>query len=223
MTEREGRKKMGIRRTITLAVATGVLALGVGTSASAEPAQHRSAEAEWHPQSGAGPVDGSHASLTVTDRTASFRWHATDLHPGHAYTVWVVIINNPEACATSPCTAGDLLFDTDDVQGEVVYGAGHVVGASGRSSFGGSVKAGDLGGTGWFGNGLQDPMTAEIHLVLNDHGPADPAYLPTMIDSYRGGCTDSSLPPPFPATAKSDGDPGPNTCRLHQTVIPVIG
>ena len=58
---------------------------------------------------------------------------------------------------------------------------------------------------------------AEIHLVVNDHGPAIPGMVDEMLHTYRGGCTDDSLPPPFPATAKSDGAPGPNTCRLYQS------
>jgi hypothetical protein len=41
----------------------------------------------------------------------------------------------------------------------------------------------------------------------------------TMLQSYRGGCTDESLPGAFPDTAKNDGIPGPNTCQLFQDVI----
>jgi hypothetical protein len=40
-----------------------------------------------------------------------------------------------------------------------------------------------------------------------------------MLNTYRGGCSDESLPPPFPDTAKSDGEPGPNTCRLVQFTV----
>jgi hypothetical protein len=71
----------------------------------------------------------------------------------------------------------------------------------------------------WYDNDFSDPLGAEIHLVLNDHGPKITDLLSNMLHSYRGGCTDASLPPPFPASAKADGIPGPNTCRLYQTAI----
>jgi ubiquinone/menaquinone biosynthesis C-methylase UbiE len=40
-----------------------------------------------------------------------------------------------------------------------------------------------------------------------------------MIRTYRAGCTDASLPAIFPASAKGDGQPGPNTCRLWQLAV----
>jgi len=46
-----------------------------------------------------------------------------------------------------------------------------------------------------------------------------PDLVANQISTFRGGCTDASLPPPFPATAKADGLPGPNTCRLYQFAI----
>jgi hypothetical protein len=59
-------------------------------------------------------------------------------------------------------------------------------------------------------------MTAEIQLVLNDHGAKLPAYMPEMTHTYRAGCTDASLPGIFPNSAKADGTPGPNACQLYQ-------
>lgn len=101
----------------------------------------------------------------------------------------------------------------------MVYGGGHVVGGSGRTGFGGSQSTGPIP-QGWLeGGALTDPRGAEVHLVLNGHGPALSAYLPEMVQTYRAGCTDASLPGIFPATAKADGTPGPDTCRLTQVAI----
>ena len=62
---------------------------------------------------------------------------------------------------------------------------------------------------GWIaGRGLENPLGADIHLVLNDHGPVLTEFMPEMIQTYRAGCTDASLPPIFPASAKADGTPG---------------
>jgi hypothetical protein len=93
-----------------------------------------------------------------------------------------------------------------------------VAGSDGSASFAGFVSAGELP-DGWFGNGFTNPLGAEIHLVLNDHGPTIPELVSNMLQTYRGGCTDESLPPAFPETAKADGIPGPNTCRLYQVAI----
>ncbi|MFW6096997.1 MAG: hypothetical protein ACOC9Z_02925, partial [Chloroflexota bacterium] len=134
------------------------------------------------------------------------------------YTVWFVVVNDPDACETSPCTADDLILNSDGVDSDVTYGAGHVVGKSGRATFSGHLSAGDLPGS-WFDNGFNNPRGAEIHLTLNDHGPLIPDMASDMIRSYRGGCTDDSLPPIFPDTAFADGTPGPNTCRLYQVAI----
>jgi hypothetical protein len=172
----------------------------------------------WHPQSGAGPVEGARATLNTTESGASFTFHARELNPGHVYTVWFVAINAPENCATSACTSADVLFNTAAVQADVTYGAGHVAGESGQAAFAGHIPAGDLP-DGWFGNGFTNPLGADVHLVLNDHGLKIPELISNMLHTYRGGCTDESLPPPFPATAKADGIPGPNTCRLYQVAI----
>ena len=93
-----------------------------------------------------------------------------------------------------------------------------VAGEDGAAVFSGSLPAGAWSNS-WLGRGLISPYGAEIHLVLNDHGPAIPDILDNMLHSYRGGCTDASLPPFFPATAFADGIPGPNTCRLYQVAV----
>ncbi len=74
---------------------------------------------------------------------------------------------------------------------------------------------------GWLDDrGRVDSMCAEVHLVLNDHGPALPEFMPGMIQTYRGGCSDSSpFPPIFRPKALADGEPGPNTCRLTQVAV----
>jgi hypothetical protein len=72
---------------------------------------------------------------------------------------------------------------------------------------------------GWFGNGLTNPLGAEIHLIINDHGEVIPEMAANMLNTYRGGCSDDSLPPPFPDSAKADGESGPNPCRLIQDAV----
>jgi hypothetical protein len=182
------------------------------------PAKVQRGNVNWHPQSGTGVVAGARAQLVRTDGNVSASFQARDLIPGHVYSMWFLFINNPGECSAYPadCTAGDILFNTEEVQADVTYGGGIVAGGSGMGTLSGHVAEGALANA-WFGNGFQDARQADIHLVVNDHGPAIPGMVDEMLHSYRGGCTDDSLPPPFPATAKSDGVPGPNTCRLYQS------
>jgi hypothetical protein len=141
------------------------------------------------------------------------------LGKGDCYiTLWFIVINNHEACGADPCTAGDILFNTAGVQADVTYAGGIVAGNSGMGTLSAHLAEGALSNA-WFGYGFSDARSAEIHLVVNDHGPAIPGMVDEMLHTYRGGCTDESLPPPFPATAKSDGTPGPNVCRLYQSAI----
>jgi hypothetical protein len=190
-------------------------ALAMGT-------HHAAGVVNWHAQQmglgRSGPVAGASAALVRNANGISFRLMANSLTPGNAYTLWLVVINNPGACSATPCAAGDfLLNDAPDAQ--VRFAAGHVAGASGKGTFAGSVKEGPL--SGWLADGaLLNSMGAEVHLVINDHGPMIPEFMPGMIQTYRGGCSDSSpFPGVFPATALADGEVGPNTCRLHQAAV----
>jgi hypothetical protein len=89
------------------------------------------------------------------------------------------------------------------------------VAGSGRATFSASFQAGAI--DGWLpGFELDDPRTAEIQLVLNDHGPLLEGYMPEMIKTYRAGCTEASIPGIFPPSARADGTPGPNACQLYQ-------
>ncbi len=210
-----------MRKSIAAGIALAALALAA-LPAGAAPAQISSTPVFWHAQSGnvmGTPVgDGAEAQLVRTANGISYSLQTSGLRPGHAYTVWVVVINNPAACAATPCSPVDIL-QTPATNATVTYGTGHVVGASGRAGFGGHLRTGPIAG-GWLpGIALENPYGADIHLVLNDHGEVLPDYLPEMIQTYRAGCTDASLPPIFPASAKADGTPGPNTCRLWQAAV----
>lgn len=216
-------KEGPMRRTLTvLLIGAAVVTGSMGGPAVAAPAKIDRVPVVWHMQTGnphGSPVGGGAvAKLTRTRNGISYSIRTNSLQGGHAYTVWVVILNDPAACAASPCSPQDILL-TPDTDAQVTYGTGHVVGSSGKAGFAGTVRRGPIP-QGWLpGQGLDNPLGAEVHLVLNDHGPVIPEFMPGMIQTYREGCTDESLPPIFPATAKADGQPGPNTCRLTQFAV----
>lgn len=107
---------------------------------------------------------------------------------------------------------------TAETDTDVGYAAGLIAGPDGTGRF---VFHQPLGAIpqAWFGIGYTNAQGAEIHLVVNDHGPLVEGMEHSMTGSYRGGCTDESLPAAFPETAKANGKPGPNTCRLLQTAV----
>jgi len=240
---------MRSHRLVLLAAAVVLVGAIAATSAVAGATQ-QSATVNWHGQQtmfipmttnlypgatgNSGAVAGASATIVRNANGISYRLSTTGLTPGNAYTLWLVTVNNPGACTANKdpappngCTAPELIND-GDVDAQVRYAAGHVAGASGAGTFSGHVKTGPL--TGWLpGRSLGDPMAAEVHLVVNDHGPELPAFMPSMIKTYRGGCADrptSPFPGPFPASALADGDnagpggtDGPNTCLLFQSAV----
>jgi hypothetical protein len=210
-------------RTIKALGCFAALAISVGTTVSHvdAAADTSTAPVTWHAQKAplSGLVEGASAHLVRTDNGISYQLHATNLTPGHAYTLWQVVVNNPSACSAHPCSAADILRNAA-TGGQVSYGAGHIVGASGRATFAGAQSVGPIP-EGWVaGVGLGDTTGAEVHLVLNDHGPALAEFMPDMIHTYRGGCSGASpFPGVFPEVAIADGAVGPNICRLTQTAI----
>jgi hypothetical protein len=164
-------------------------------------------------------IEGATATVLSTEEGIAIRFAAQNLEVNHAYTLWVAIINNPEACSSNPC-GPDILGNPDGVQSEMLQGDSLLYTEDAIMEFTAFIPVGNAPeGEGWFGNGLTNPMGAEIHLVVQDHGELIPEMAGTMLNTVRGGCMDESVPPPYPDNAKADGEPGPNTCRAIQTAI----
>lgn len=135
-----------------------------------------------------------------------------------------MVFNNPEECAT-PNMCFDPDFGNPDVQIDVMYGGGNVVGASGRATVGFHHKAGDNSGSisdlfGLFtdenggGFGLRNPLGAEVHYVIRFHGPKNPAAMPDQISGYPGGCVDfAPYGYPFPENGPHELYTGAGQCQ----------
>lgn len=148
------------------------------------------------------------STLVRTTNGVSFTYHTSSLEraAGHVVTLWIVVFNNPEFCATRPCTDDDL-FNPDvigQVKGDFLWGAGHVIGNSGVGDFGGHLRAGDssrsgLADIGGIATGLIDPFKAEIHMAIHSHGPKVPGQtLKAQLSSFLGGCQVLLEEPDFP-------------------------
>lgn len=221
-TEIRPRPGMGTRTWILIAGAA-LAVIVVAAVVVATGGERETVGVNWHPQQesvgNAGPVEGASATLVRRDGGIAYEFNAKSLTPGHAYTLWLVVVNNPEACSASPCTAADF-FQNDATGSQVLYGgSGAVAGDSGELALSGSVSEGPV--EGWIANrSFDDAQTAQVHLVINDHGPELAEFMPGMIETYRGGCSDESpFPEIFPPTALADGEVGPNTCLLTQAAV----
>jgi hypothetical protein len=156
------------------------------------------------------PINGSNSKLIRTDFGLAMTLRTLELEPGHAYTIWWVVFNRPEACSGGP-TEGPLVGmfecgETDlgnpDVELTLAVASGNVAGASGRGNFGSFLRVGDardvIGqGAPLFSGPLTNPRGAEVHLVVRDHGPLNLAWMPDQIRTFGGGCDqdDPSYPP----------------------------
>ena len=216
--------------TKTLAATTlGIITLGSALSAVADAP--RIGAMKTHPSQGeVGIVEGSVVRQMSHENGMFVGVDTSGLTPGNVHTLWFVAINNPAGCFdpsaveakkkknAEDCTSFDVLKRTDVTDSDVGYGGGVIVGSDGTASFSWHQETGALTNA-WFGNGLKNTEQAEIHLVINDHGPAIDGRVDEMLSTYRDGCTDDSIPKPMPATARADGEAGPNTCRLVQFTI----
>jgi hypothetical protein len=134
--------------------------------------------------------------------------------PGHAYTLWYVIFNNPTACSDGECGEDDIFaadgsFNFAQIEAariSVLWGkAGDVANAAGRVKLDGGLAVGEVPTgpgikvvIGDLDDGALVPgivtgletTAAEIHLVIQDHGPAqdDPALLELQTTSFMGAC-----------------------------------
>jgi uncharacterized OsmC-like protein len=173
-----------------------------------------------HPETGAmAPVEGATAHIVRSAEGVTVQMHTMNLEPGNVYTAWWVLANNPEVCEASPCSGADFVGKAAEAETEVAYADGVIVGESGEAHFAAYLPVGEVTDDPWFGNGFHNSIGAEIHLVINSHGPLIPERAGEMLNTYRAGCTDESLPAPFPDTAKADGEAGPNTCALVQAAV----
>lgn len=173
-----------------VAAVLGVLMLGVTAEAGQSHLQAANLRVFGDPTT---ELDGA-VTLQRSRRGVQARISAGGLDPNSAYTVWWVVFNNPQACATAPCAGADLR--DPEVGGANFYATGFITGDDGTANVAARLDAGRLAegvefidfGTGarpWLkpGNGLR----AEIHVVLRGHGPLMPGEVAEQISTGEFG------------------------------------
>jgi hypothetical protein len=195
-------------KTNSIVFFTLMLSIAISAPAYADPASVSESDVGWW--WGEGPTGTAKIVRNkrgISGNLSTSLANSEGSTEGLAVTVWLIIFNNPDECATSPCSESDLF--NPDVMPDAVSGAGNIVDDSEVASFGFSRKAGDNSGSvaDLFGMptdngepyGLIDPWGAEIHYVLRLHGPMIPLEMPAQIKTYVGGCVDFApygFPPP---------------------------
>jgi WD40 repeat protein/serine/threonine protein kinase len=162
------------------------------------------------------PIESGSATLTRTSGGIAMTYHARELTPGDAITIWWVIWERPQLCTLPACTpddvfltdaAGNLLTDENDylmlnqtqidkVGISLLYATGNVVNNDGTADFTAYLPVGNRTGRTTFGRGLLFPFTPEIHLVARTHGTAstDRSILHQQLNTDWGGCEPFHLP-----------------------------
>ena len=188
-------------------------------AASGATAETRTLPMSWTPPSGQtpGPVDGTTALLVTSPDGASMHLSSKGLTPGHAVTIWFVALQNPQLCASNPCSPVEAM-GMPEMETVAVNGGGTVVPADGKIEVSAHLPVGAVP-SNLFETDFVSPETAEYHLVIHDHGPLIPKLAADMLSSFRGGCTLESVPPHYPDTARFDGEGGPNTCASRQVAL----
>jgi hypothetical protein len=135
-------------------------------------------------------VVGASSKIVRNNNGVTVTVNTSGLVPGSAVTIWLVIFNNPEECFEG-CNIDDL--GNPDVEADVIYGAGHVVGPNGTANFAAHLNEGDTGGSLFPqpSPGLIDAETAEIHIIVRSHGPFDPGRIPEQIHTVEGDCDET--------------------------------
>ncbi len=108
-------------------------------------------------------VPGAYSTLHRNAEGISINFKTKNLIPGNAYTLWFVIFGD----APGPPVL-------------VTHAAGHVIGGSGNGNFSAHLSTSEV---------FTNPLTAEVHLALRTHGPAQPGMIPDQIHTIDGGCT----------------------------------
>jgi hypothetical protein len=133
------------------------------------------------------------STLTRTTGGIVLDLHTSGLQAGHAVTIWWMVFNHPEACISGPSTEtpDDPRCGMADMSNpaaglSVLYAAGHVIDEDGEADFGAYLREGDTDGAlEGMALGLLDAAAADVHLVVRDHGPADPQMVVGQIHTFE--------------------------------------
>jgi hypothetical protein len=136
------------------------------------------------------PSGNSFSKLYRGNDRVRYKIRTNGLPPG-AYTVWMVVINNPENCV-GDCDEADV-FENPATNSSAFWTDGGIVESDGIGKFRGEAKVGEISSDPRqhiFGPGLVNPEGAEVHLIVKYHGPvsSDPDEFWLQTHTLQGLC-----------------------------------
>ena len=132
-------------------------------------------------------IEDTEAVLERMDGAVYIEAETEGLQPGHAYTVWAIVYNNPADCI-GRCSMDDDLFHAST---SVMWsGVGFIADDDGEAEFEAILVEGEAAGEILLGSGMTDAANAEVQLVVRGHGPAstDPLVRADQLSLFMGGC-----------------------------------
>jgi hypothetical protein len=170
-------------------VAAGCAAEGDGIS-DLDESQRRQAVSMFDIYEGT-LIDNSSVTLRRDPVSTTFEVQ-TVVTPGDVYTAWICGWNDPSECQFGGAEAeGNNLCGVDDLDTPSAF-CQHAGGAVATSTGELTIRGFDYDGAEVLfspsGNGLINPMGAEIQIVIRTHGQALPDLLAEQLSEYEGGC-----------------------------------
>lgn len=186
--------------TFFLIILSSALAMAISSPAQAQTS-HTNVFTFMTPNPNV-PADGKTVGWARLHRSsdgARLTLKTTELTPYAGYSIWWVIFNNPEACGDDGCSDAD--FGNPAVEASVLNATGRVANDYGKAQFNAFLPTGFIHtepASGnirhAFGPGLQNPRSAEIHVVVRCHGltavdmPPPPFTPIEQISTLNGDC-----------------------------------
>lgn len=136
-------------------------------------------------------ITGASSTLHRNKNGITVNFKTDGLIPGNAYTLWFVVFGDAPGPPSS------------------THAAGHIVGGSGNGDFSGHISVGDIFDTPSPNGSMpvfKTPLTAEVHIALRTHGPAQPGMIPSQIQTIDGGCRLPDIGFPSGPTLHADSD-----------------
>lgn len=205
-----------MRRKTILIAGVALVALTAGSASAGVPPDRQTTDVLAFADSS----DVGQGNLLRTSHGITATATGRDI-PAGVYTMWWVVWNTPEGCATPhQCGEGDLFDQEGDTGLAIGYAGGSVVERNGNLTIAAHLREGEnLRGFPYpeFGavgvslteTSLIDSKRAEIHLVIRSHEERVLGMVGTQLRTFNGGCVYDL---PINGSQPEYGEPGTNTC-----------
>lgn len=144
-------------------------------------------------------ITGASSTLKRNKNGITGNINTNGLITGNAYTFWFVIFGDAPGPPNS------------------TYVAGHIVGGSGKGNFSAHISVGEIFDTGEI---FDNPLTAEVHMVIRSHGQAVPGMIPDQIHTFEEGCI--TILPQGPGRIWPDSDELGRCANIQVAIHPAV-